>query len=252
MLNSSISTSGSAIDGFESRLCASALLDLCFPFEPPFLVFFLLQQSFEQCPRFPQFQHPTESLFLSLLLSLSCPCCPCSLCFPLLLPCRACLCLVCLCLCQTHRCPSGHLLLGVTGLSASCFEHLRGLYTHSMLWSLFPAHNTNSVSHGTAHVSRYHPATQLQVNSCGCPPQECARFLGRLVDNRSVSRDLPSFRWHPSTQAASFAMATKSASRDFVLVPLCAGPTFCATCASSRSQGHLLLPSQRRSSHRES
>ena len=81
-------------------------------------------------------------------------------------------------------------------------------------------------------------------------PQDCARFLGHLVDHNSVSRDLPSFRWHPSTQAASLAMATKYPSRDFVLVPLCTGPTFCATCASSRSHGHLLLTSQRRSSHR--
>ena len=80
----------------------------------------------------------------------------------------------------------------------------------------------------------------------GCPPQDCARFLEHLVDHSSVSRDLPSFRWHPSTQAASLAMATESPSRNFALVPLCTGPTFCATCASSRRHGHLLLTSQRR------
>ena len=69
-------------------------------------------------------------------------CCPCpysclvlvvlanlaSLC---LCPCRACLCLVNPRLCQTHRCPPGRLLLGVTNLSVSRFV-LRGLHTHSM------------------------------------------------------------------------------------------------------------------------
>ena len=150
----------------------------------------------------------------------------------------------------THQCPLGRLLLGVTNLSVSRFV-LRGLYTHSMCLFLLSRHHTNSVSHGsTANVSRDHPATRLQGNSCGRLPQDCARFLGHLVDHSSISRDLPSFRWHPSTQAASHAMATKSPSRDFVLVPLCAGPTFCATCASSRSHGHLLLTSQRRSSDR--
>ena len=48
-----------------------------FSFEPPLLVFFLLQQSIARCPRSPQFQHSIESLFFS------CPCCPC---FPLPLP----------------------------------------------------------------------------------------------------------------------------------------------------------------------
>ena len=166
-----------------------------------------------------------------------------------LCPCRACLCFVCLC--QTHRCPSGHLLLGVTDLSVSCFEHVRGLYTRSMFCFLLSRHHTNSVSHGsTAHVSRDHPATGLQVNSCECRPQECGFFLGHLADNSGVSRDLPSFRWHPSTQAALLAMATKSPSRDFVLVPVCTDHTFCATCVSSRSHDHLLLMSQRRSTHR--
>ena len=35
-----------------------------------------------------------------------------------------------------------------------------------------------------------------------------------------------------------------------MLVPLCAGPTFSATCAISRSHSHLLLTSHRQSSHR--
>ena len=59
---------------------------------------------------------------------------------------------------------------------------------------------TNSISHDQpAHISRDHPATRLQVNSCECLQQECVHFPGRLVDNSTVSRDLPSSRWHPST-----------------------------------------------------
>ena len=76
------------------------------------------------------------------------------------------------------------------------------------------------------HVVRDHPASTLHVNSCRCPPQECARILGNLVDQSSVSRDLPSFRWRPSTQATSLAMATKSPSQDLALVTLFTGHTF--------------------------
>ena len=51
----------------------------------------------------------------------------------------------------------------------------------------------------------------------------------------------PSSRWHPSTQAISFASATESPSRDFVLVPLCTDSTFRAACAKSRNNGKFLL-----------
>ena len=44
-------------------------------------------------------------------------------------------------------------------------------------------------------------------------PQDCARFLGHLVDDNSVSLDFPSFRWHSSAQAASLAMATEYLSK---------------------------------------
>ena len=78
-----------------------------------------------------------------------------------------------------------------------------------------------SISHGsTVRVSRDHLATKLQGNSCECLPQDCVHLLEHLVGYNSVSRDLPSSRWHPSTQAISFALATESPSRDFVLVPL--------------------------------
>ena len=210
------------------------ILGFVFSLRTP-LVFFLNQQSFVLCPRFPQFQHSTESLFLSLLLSLSCPCCSCCPCFPLPLPFP---CFACPCLCQMHQCP---LLLGVMDLSVSRFV-LRDLYTHSMFWFLLSRHHTKSISHGSLHVfSRVHLATKLQGNSCEYLPQYCVHFLEHLVGYSSVSRDLPSSRWHPSTQAISFASATESPSRDFVLVPLCTDSTFRAACANSRSHGHLLL-----------
>ena len=98
MSNPPISTSGSAFAGFvESRLWESvAFLVLCF----------------RPCP--------CSCPVLAVLVSL----CLC--------PCRACLCFACPCLCQTHRCQSGHLLLGVTDLEVSCFEHVRGLHTRIM------------------------------------------------------------------------------------------------------------------------
>ena len=45
-------------------------------------------------------------------------------------------------------------------------------------------------------MSRDHPATRLQVNSCECIQQECVHFPGRLVGYSTVSRDLPSSQWH--------------------------------------------------------
>ena len=102
----------------------------------------------------------------------SCPCsCPCPV--RAVLTVLACLCL-CPCLCQMRQCPWDRLLLGVMNLPVSRFVHLRDLYTHSMFWFLLSRHHTKSISHdSTVRVSRDHPATKLQGNSCECLPQEC-------------------------------------------------------------------------------
>ena len=213
---------------------------LCFSFEPPLLLFFLLQQSFARCPRSPQFQHSIESLFLPVLVVLA------SLCF---CPCRAALfALPFAKRTDVHQVVSSW----ISRAFLLCVPNIR---VDSALTVCFDLYSQDAVRiqsrtvqlHMLFEIIRHQ---KLHVNSCRCPPQECARILGNLVDQSSVSRDLPSFRWRPSTLATSLAMATKSPSQDLALVPRFAGHTFFATFASYRSHGHLLLASQHRSSHR--
>ena len=75
---------------------------------------------------------------------------------------------------------------------------------------LLTRQHTTPISHdSTAHVSRRLPATKLPVNSYKCRPQVCVGCLWHLVCRSTVSRDLPSFRWHSSTQVTSLAVVTK-------------------------------------------
>ena len=101
--------------------------------------------------------------------------------------------------------------------------------------------------------------TPYEVNlarfNCTCFSRSSGNKASRELMRMSSAR-LCAFPWAPrrlqkrltrfsifsmAPQAISFASATESPSRDFVLVPLCTDSTFRTTCANSRSHGHLLL-----------
>ena len=140
-------------------------------------------------------------------MSYSCPC-P-VLAFLCLCPYRACLCFVCPCLCTMHPCPFGSSLPGSDGPFCLRFV-LRDLYTHNMF----------------------------------CLSQDTIRSQSRTVPLYVFLETIwkqsfkTSSRWHPSTQAISFASATESPSRSFVLF-FFTDSTFRAVSANSRSHGHL-------------
>ena len=156
---------------------------------------------------------PTFNRILVLVLVLTPDCCPCCPCFPLPLP-LPCLPLPCLPLPLPNALMSvGSSPPGVTNLSVSRFV-LRGLHTHSM-FDLFSQDTIRNQS----RMVQLHMLLEIIWQQS---------FKGTHAIDKTVHVSLgiscPSFRWHPSTQAASLAMATKSPSRDFVLVPLCTGP----------------------------
>ena len=109
----------------------------------------------------------------------------------------------------------------------SCFAQLLDLFTHSMFcFFFFSKHHAKSILHGsTVRVSRDHLQQSFKGTNSNVF-QNCVHFLEHLIGYNSVSRDFPSCRWCTSVQAISFASATESPSRDFVLVPLCMGSTF--------------------------
>ena len=132
-------------------------------------MFFLLQQSFEWCPRFSTI--PTFNRILVLVLALVLVLSVLSLLSFALCPYRACLCFVCPCLCQMHQCPLGRLLLGVMNLFCFVFRAFCVTSTLTVCFDFFSQDTIRSQS--TVRVCRDHLATMLQGNSCECLPQEC-------------------------------------------------------------------------------
>ena len=179
--------------------------------------------------RFPQFQHSALVLVLFFVLGLALLCSLSLLPLPFALdvlapafPAR------------THI--HGSSRRGCDGPSVISMP----LHSQYVLISSLKTSYDVTVSHGsTENVSRF---SSNRASSELMRPQECVHCLGHIVYHSGVSRDLPSFRWHPS---ASLAVVTGSLSGDFVHVPPCTGPNSCATCANSRSLDRLLLTSQR-------
>ena len=94
----------------------------------------------------------------------------------------------------------------VTNLSVSRFVHLRGFSTHIMFLI------SSLMTLCEFSLARFNCTCFLEIiwqQSFKGTHADVLRKTQHLVDHSSVSRDLPSFRWHPSTQAASLAMATK-------------------------------------------